>query len=94
MANKCTYTLNSQKFDSFAELLNYLDNIDGKYLNEIGNTNDVVYSKFLRRDELHKQISEKSKEYVPKRRKTTENSGVRVMLDGEPIIRESGVLSI
>jgi hypothetical protein len=48
----------------------------------------------LRRDELHKQISEKSKEYVPKRRKTTENSGVRVMLDGEPIIRESGVLSI
>jgi hypothetical protein len=94
MANKCTYTLNGQKFDSFAELLNYLDNIDGKYLNEIGNTNDVVYSKFLRRDELHKQISEKNKEYVPKRRKTTENSGVRVMLDGEPIIRESGVLSI
>lgn len=92
MAKNCTYIIEGVgTLNSYTDLLNYLDNVDISSYTDI---TDVVYSKYARRDDLHKQLKTLSKNYVTRKRKESESVGLQVMMDGEPLIRESGVLSI
>lgn len=92
MAN-CRYeiTKNGTKFASFAELLN---NFVDKEIKDFNSLSDVVFSKYQKRDNTREQLVTLSKEYVPKRRIDDTNSAVSTIIDGEPAIREQGVIGI
>lgn len=90
--DNCKYTLkNGTSFESYAELFNYFSEVNIK---DFQSLSDVVYSKFKKRDAVREQLITLSKQYVPKSRIDSVNSAVSTIIDGEPQIRESGVISI
>lgn len=88
---KCKYIVNGVgKFDSFAKLLNEFVE---KSISDYDTLSDVVYSKYQKRDAIREQLVTLSKEYVPKRRKHSANSAISTIIDGEPAIGDSDVIS-
>lgn len=91
--DNCTYTIIStgQKFNSWAELMN---NFADKEIKDFNSLSDVVFSKYKRRDDVRESLVTLSKEYVSKKRGDDANSAVSTLIDGEPALRDSNVISI
>lgn len=88
---KCKYKVNGVgEFDSFAKLLNEFVE---KSISDYETLSDIVYSKYQKRDAIREQLVTLSKEYVPKRRKDSANSAISTIIDGEPAIGDSDVIS-
>jgi hypothetical protein len=88
---KCKYKVKGVgEFDSFAKLLNEFVE---KNISSYETLSDIVYSKYQKRDAIREQLVTLSKEYVPKRRKNSVNSAISTIIDGEPAIGDSDVIS-
>ena len=87
MAN-CKYIIGNNSPITLAELLAQLSDLD------VSSYSDVVYSRYPRRDAMREKIIKVNKEYSYNKRKDTTASAISAIIDGEPHIGDSKVLSI
>lgn len=86
--DNCTYTLKGNKFNSYSELLEFLE---GKNIN-LEDISDVVYSKVPKQEEQVNKIKQlwQKQEYKPKK---TVNDSVSDNINGEPSVEgKMGIL--
>jgi hypothetical protein len=71
-----------------------MNNFADKEIKDFNSLSDVVFSKYKRRDDVRESLVTLSKEYVSKKRGDDANSAVSTLIDGEPALRDSNVISI
>lgn len=77
----CTYSLNDLNFDSYAELLKYVDEIVEKGLLKIDKLSDIVYSKYPAMDKQVNLIDGLKATYTPK---IESEFSIASVIDSEP----------
>lgn len=85
---ECKYIIGNNSPITLAELLNRLNDVD------LSNYSDVVYSKYPKRDAIREEIIKLNKEYSYKKRENKVVSAISTLIDGEPHIGDSKVISI
>ena len=88
----CVYTLKDGTiFESYAKLFTHFSE---ENIKDFQSLSDVVYSKFKKRDSIREQLITLNKQYVPKSRVDSVNSAISTIIDGEPQIKDSNIISI
>jgi hypothetical protein len=86
---ECKYIIGNNSPITLAELLDRLNDVD------LSNYSDVVYSKkYPKRDAMREEIIKLNKEHSYKKRENKIVSAVSTLIDGEPHIGDSEVISI
>lgn len=85
MAN-CTYTLKGRKFNSYTELLNFVDDLASKGALELDKLDDIVYSKYPAMDAQVADLKKLKASYNPK---IETEFNVSSLLNGEPEVNNS-----
>lgn len=78
---ECRYTFENQNFNSYAELLNFVDKLVEKGTIDLSKTSDIVYSKRGKQKAQLEVINKLKASYTPK---LNDNFSVSSIINGEP----------